>query len=183
MSKRLQIVFATSVLLAPGMLHAQLHLTMELLKSMTGTQILHVAYKGTQQALSDVIGGQIHLVCNPIASILPQVKTGQVRALGVTSLTRSTAAPEIPTLDESGIRGYENIGWGGYVLPARAPREIVVRLNAEINKAYLSPTMVKAVADIGGTVIGGAPERLTQQIHKEIEIYGKLFKALGIAPQ
>jgi tripartite-type tricarboxylate transporter receptor subunit TctC len=159
------------------------HLTMELLKSMTGTQILHVAYKGTQQALNDVIGGQIHLVCNPIAAILPQVKTGQVRALGVTSLKRSTATPEIPTLDESGIHGYESIGWGGYMLPARASREIVLRLNAEINTAYLSPTMVKAVADIGGTVIGGAPERLTQQIRQEIETYGKIFKALGIPPQ
>jgi tripartite-type tricarboxylate transporter receptor subunit TctC len=159
------------------------HLDMELFKSMTGTNLLHVAYKGTQQSLSDVIGGQIHLVCNPLVSILPQVTAGKIRALGVTSLKRAPAAPDVPTFDESGVTGYESIGWGGYVFPARVSRDIVLKLNAEINKAQASPTLSKAIVDRGSIAAGGTPEQLASRIRNETERYGKLIKALGIPLQ
>jgi tripartite-type tricarboxylate transporter receptor subunit TctC len=137
---------------------ASTHLSMELLKSMTGTDIVFVAYKGSQQAITDVIGGQIHMVCEVISTILPHVRSGRVRALGVTSLKRIPLAPEVPTLDESGLPGFEITNWSGYAVPARVPRHIVLRLNAEIYKAQLSPSGSKAIADRGAVAIGGTPE-------------------------
>ena len=97
------------------------HLSMELFKIMTGSNILHVSYKGIQQAITDVIGGQIHMVCTGAGAILPHVIAGRVRALGVTSLERLPAAPNLPTLDEAGLPGYELTGWGGHVVPTKAP--------------------------------------------------------------
>ena len=95
------------------------HLAIELLKVMTNTNMVHVPYKGIQQAITDVIGGQIQLVCDNIPSILPHVRSGRVRALAVATLKRSPVVPELPTIDEAGIPGYELTTWGGYALPAR----------------------------------------------------------------
>lgn len=162
---------------------ASTHLSMELLKSMTGTNIVFVAYKGSQQAITDVIGGQIHMVCEVISTILPHVKSGRVRALGVTSLKRLPLAPELPTLDESGLPGFEITNWSGYAVPARVPRDIVLRLNAEIHKAQLSPSGSKAIFDRGAVAIGGTPEQFAQHIRRETEKLGKLIKAAGIKPQ
>jgi len=162
---------------------ASTHLSMELLKSMTGTNIVFVAYKGSQQAITDVIGGQIHMVCEVISTILPHVRSGRVRALGVTSLTRLPLAPEVPTLDESGLPGFEITNWSGYAVPARVPRHIVLRLNAEIYKAQLSPLGSKAISDRGAVAIGGTPEQFAQHIRRETEKLGKLIKTAGIKPQ
>jgi tripartite-type tricarboxylate transporter receptor subunit TctC len=111
------------------------HLSLELLKAMTATNMVHVPYKGIQQAIMDVIGGQIHVVCDAIPSMLPHVRSGRVRALGVTSLKRSPVLPEVPTVDEAGVPRFELTISGGYSFPARTPRDLVLRLNAEINKA------------------------------------------------
>lgn len=162
---------------------ASTHLSMELLKSMTGTNIVFVAYKGSQQAITDVIGGQIQMVCEVISTILPHVRSGRVRALGVTSLTRLPLAPEVPTLDESGLPGFEITNWSGYAVPARVPRDIVLRLNSEIYKAQLSPSGAKAITDRGAVAIGGTPEQFAQHIRRETEKLGKLIKAAGIKPQ
>ena len=159
------------------------HLSMELFKSMTSTNIVQVSYKGAQQAITDVIGGQIHMVCEVISTILPHVRTGRVRALGVTSLKRLPLAPEVPTIDEAGIPGFEITNWSGYATPARVPRDIVLRLNAEINKAQLSPSGSKAIADRGATTEGGTPEQFAEHIRRETEKLGRLIKAAGIEPQ
>ena len=159
------------------------HLSMELFKSMTSTIIVQVSYKGAQQAITDVIGGQIHMVCEVISTILPHVRTGRVRALGVTSLKRLPLAPEVPTIDEAGIPGFEITNWSGYATPARVPRDIVLRLNAEINKAQLSPSGSKAIADRGATTEGGTPEQFAEHIRRETEKLGRLIKAAGIEPQ
>jgi tripartite-type tricarboxylate transporter receptor subunit TctC len=159
------------------------HLSMELLKIVTATNMIHVSYKGVQQAITDVIGGQIHAVCDTLSSILPHARSGRVRALGITSLKRSPLVPEIPTIDEAGIAGFEITAWGGYALPARAPRDIVLRLNAEINKAQLSPSVSKAMADRGSIPIGGTPEQFAEHIRKETEKWAKVIKAAGIKPQ
>jgi tripartite-type tricarboxylate transporter receptor subunit TctC len=162
---------------------SSLHLSIELLKIVTDTNIVHVSYKGSQQAITDVIGGEIHMVCDTIPSVLPHVKSGRVRALGITSSKRSTLVPEVPTIDEAGIPGYELTTWGGYASPARTPRNLVWRLNAEINKALSSPSVSKAIAARGSTPIGGTPEQFTEHLRMEIEKWGKVIKAAGIKPQ
>ncbi len=159
------------------------HLSMELFKSMTGTAIVHVPYKGTQQAVTDLIGGQIDILCDNLASLLPLVKSGRLRALAVTSLKRSTALPELPTLDEAGLTGYELTGWSGLAVPAGVPRDIVLRLNDEINKALASPTVIKGITARGGTTMGGTPEQFAEHVRRETERLGKLIKAVGIKPQ
>jgi tripartite-type tricarboxylate transporter receptor subunit TctC len=159
------------------------HLSMELFKSMTDTAMVHVPYKGTQQALTDVFSGQIDILCDNLASMLPFVRAGRVRALAVTSIKRSAAIPELPTLDEAGLPGYEYTGWSGMAVPKGVPRAIVVQLNAEINKALLSPAVTKGIASRGGTPVGGTPEEFAEQVRKETARLGKLIKSVGIKPQ
>jgi len=159
------------------------HLSMELFKSMTDTSIVHVPYKGTQQAVTDLISSQIDILCDNLASMLPHVRSGRVRALAVTSLTRTAAVPELPTLDESGLRGYELTGWSGMAVPRGTPRAIVERLNSEINKALGSPAVQKGMAARGGMPVGGTPEEFAHHVRSETERLGKLIKAVGIKPQ
>jgi tripartite-type tricarboxylate transporter receptor subunit TctC len=159
------------------------HLSMELFKTMTGTSIVHVGYKGSQQAITDLIGGQIDIVCDNMGPLLPQVRAGRLRALGVTALKRSPVLPDLPTFNEAGIPGYELTTWGGFAMPAGVPREIVQRMNAEINKALLSPAVSQALAAASLTPEGGTPERFTEYVRKETEKLGNLIKLIGIKPQ
>jgi tripartite-type tricarboxylate transporter receptor subunit TctC len=159
------------------------HLSMELFKSMSDTAIVHVPYKGTQQAATDVIGGQIDILCDNLASLLPLVQSGRLRGLAVTSLKRSAALPELPTLDEAGLPGFELTGWSGLAVPAGVPRDIVLRLNDEINKALASPTVLKGITSRGGTTMGGTPEQFGEHVRSETERLGNLIRAVGIKPQ
>jgi tripartite-type tricarboxylate transporter receptor subunit TctC len=159
------------------------HLAMELLKVMTDTNMVHVSYKGIQQAITDIIGGQIQLVVDNLSSILPHVRSGRVRALAVATLKRSPVVPDLPTIDEAGIAGFEITTWAGYSLPARTPRDLVLRLNAEINKALLSPSVSKAMTEDGRIPIGGTPEQFAEHLRKETEKWAKVIKAAGIKPQ
>jgi tripartite-type tricarboxylate transporter receptor subunit TctC len=156
---------------------------MELFKTMTGTSLVHVPYKGTQFAVTDLIAGQIDVQCDNLASMLPLVKAGRIRALGVTSLKRTPVLPDLPTLDEAGIPGFELQGWAGMAVPAATPQEIVQRLNAEINKALVSPSVSKGIASRGGTPVGGTPEEFAQHVRRETDRLAKLLKAIGIKPQ
>jgi tripartite-type tricarboxylate transporter receptor subunit TctC len=158
-------------------------LAMELVRAMTVISMQHVFYKGPQQAITDVIGGQIQMMCDSLSSILPHVRSGRVRALGVTSLKRSPVAPEVPTFDEAGLPGYELTTWGGYALPARAPRDLVLRLNAELNKALSSPSVSKSIAERGSTAIGGTPEQFAEFLRRETAKWAAVIKAAGIKPQ
>jgi tripartite-type tricarboxylate transporter receptor subunit TctC len=159
------------------------HLVMELFKAQTGTNIVHVAYKGVQQAISDVISGEIHIVCDNIASIFPHVQSGRLRGLGVTTLKRSPVVPELPTIAEAGIPGYEAAFTPGYIVPARMPHEIVMRLNAEINKALQSPTIAEKFRANGATIVGGTPEQFAEHIRSETAKWSKVIRAAGITPQ
>ncbi|MBM3342444.1 MAG: tripartite tricarboxylate transporter substrate binding protein [Betaproteobacteria bacterium] len=159
------------------------HLSMELFKTMTNTNIVHVPYKGTQLAVTDVIAGQVDILCDNMASMLPHVRSGRVRALAVTSLKRSTATPELPTLDEAGLPGYEITGWSGMAVPTGTPNTIITRLNTEINKALQSPTVIKGITSRGGQPAGSTPEEFAEHVRKETERIGKLVKAVGIKPQ
>jgi tripartite-type tricarboxylate transporter receptor subunit TctC len=159
------------------------HLSMELFKTMTHTAIVHVPYKGTQQAVTDVMGGQIEILCDNLSSMLPYVQSGRVRALAVTSLQRLAPIPELPTLHESGLPGYEISVWAGFVVPVGVSPKLVQRLNFEINKALASPAISNAIALRGAAAVGGTPEQFAEHVRNETEKFGKLIKAAGIRPQ
>jgi tripartite-type tricarboxylate transporter receptor subunit TctC len=159
------------------------HLAMELFRMTTGTHLVQVSYKGIQQAITDVIGGQIQIVCDNLGSVLPHVKGGRVRALGVTSLKRSPVIPEIPTIEEAGLPGYEIAPWAGYVTPARVSRDIVLRLNREFNKVLSTPAVSAAVAARGSIPGGGTPEQFADHIRSETVQWGKVIRIAGIKPQ
>ena len=159
---------------------ASQQLSIELLKSMTGTQITQIYYKAIQQAITDTIGGQIQVVCDNAASILPHVLGGRLRPIGVTGLKRIPAAPDIPTIAEAGFPGYEMAPSSGYMFPARTPREIALRMNAELNKALKSKAFGDVVIPAGSTIPGGTPEEFVEHIRRETEKWGAVIKAAGI---
>ncbi|HEV7819838.1 MAG TPA: tripartite tricarboxylate transporter substrate binding protein [Burkholderiales bacterium] len=159
------------------------HLSMELFKTMTGTSITHVSYKGSQQAVTDLISGQIDIVCDNMGPLLPQVRAGRLRALGVTALNRSPVLPELPTLDEAGIPGFELTTWGGFAMPAGTPQAIVQRMNAEMNKALSSPAVLQGLTAISLTPEGGTPERFAEHVRLQTDKLGRLIKSIGIEPQ
>jgi len=155
-------------------------LSLELLKSMTGTRIEHVAYKAMQQAMTDAIGGQIAIVCENAPSILPHVQSRRLRAVGITGLKRIPIAPEIPTIAEAGVPGYEMAPSSGYMFPARTPRDIVIRMNAEINKALKSQNFTEKVQPAGIEPKGGTPEEFNEHIRRETAKWAAVIKAADI---
>ena len=158
-------------------------LFMELFKQMTGTAIVEVPYKGIQQAINDAMVGNVQIVSDTTGSILPHVKAGKLRALGVGTPRRSPALPEVPTIAEAGVPGYEFVPTTGFIVPARVPREIVVRLNAEINEALRSPIVSDRFAVMGLTIVGGTPEAFAQHLRSQAAKFGKIIKAAGIKPE
>src|SRR5688572_7184861 len=158
---------------------ASQQLSVELLKSISGTQITQIYYKAIQQAITDTIGGQIQVVCDNAASILPHVLGGRLRPIGVTGLKRIPAAPDIPTVAEAGFPGYEMAPSSGYMFPARVPREIVLRMNAELNKALKSPVFADLVVPAGSTITAGTPEQFVEHIRRESEKWGAVIKTAG----
>jgi tripartite-type tricarboxylate transporter receptor subunit TctC len=158
-------------------------LAVELFKILTTTQIVQVTYKGIQQAITDTIGGQVHVVCDNAPSILPHIRAGRLRALGVTTLKRSPIMPDIPTIAEAGVANYEMAPSSGYVLPARTPREILTRLNVEINKALFTPAIAEKFAAMATPVAGGTPEQFAEHLRRETDKWTKVVKLAGIQPQ
>lgn len=156
------------------------HLAGELLKSLAGIAIVHIAYKGSPPALIDVLGGRVVLMCSTIAPAMPQVKTGKLRALAVTSLTRSAAAPAIPTVAESGLPGYEAIAWQGVLAPAATPRDIIGKMNTEIVRVIKQPEVRKQLADQGYEPVGNSPEQFAAYIKSEILKWARVIKAAGL---
>ncbi len=143
------------------------HLSMEMFKLMTGTQIVHVPYKAIPQAITDMIGGQVHLIVDNVGSILPHVKAGRVRGLAVTGGVRSTVLPELPTIAEAGVPGYEVSTWTGMIAPEGLPMFIVARLNAEIQRACASPALAARIAGIGGACATGSTEQFVDLVKRE----------------
>jgi tripartite-type tricarboxylate transporter receptor subunit TctC len=155
------------------------HLGGELFKSLTGTFIVHVPYRGSPQAIQDLIGGQIDLMFDNLSSIAPHMRAGRVRALGVSGARRSPAFPELPTLQEAGVRGYETVAWGGIVAPAGTPRDIVNRLNGEINKVMTNPAMSERFAALSWEPAAVAPERFFERARREQPIWADVIKRSG----
>ena len=155
------------------------HLGGELFKIMTGTQIVHVPYKGSPQGITDLIAGQVQLMFDNLTSISPHVKTGKIRGLGVSSLKRSAIFPEIPTISEAGVPGYETNAWGGIVVPVGTPRAIVTKLNTEINRALQSSTLKERYAAIQAEPVGGTPEQFAEYVKKETVKWAEVVKKSG----
>lgn len=156
------------------------HLGGELFKLMTGTDILHVAYKGSTQARNDIIGGHVNMMFDEVPSVAPNVLAGQVRALGVTGAKRSSALPDIPTVAEAGVPGYEHTGWFGIMAPAGTPKEIVDKLNAEI-RALIARPDVKAYWEKQGTeTMSLTPAETEAFLRAELEKWTKVVKTANI---
>jgi len=155
------------------------HVGMEMFKLMSGTQMVHVPYKAIQQAITEVIGGSVHVVFDNLASMGPHVRAGRVRALGVTSLKRTPAFPELPTISEAGVPGFEVTTWSGVVVPAGVPQALIARLNAEINKALASPLAKEKLAGSGYELVGGTPEQFTELVRKETAKWADVIKRTG----
>ena len=155
------------------------HVGMELFKVMTGTQIVHVPYKGGAGGITDLVGGQVQLMMEGLNSITPHAKSGRIRPLGVTGSRRSDALPDVPTIAEAGVPGYEASTWNGIVAPAGVPRAIVTRLNTEINKALASATLRERFAAIGAEPAPVTPEQFGQLIRTEYEKWGDVVKRSG----
>ena len=155
------------------------HLGGELFKIMTGTQIVHVPYKGSPQGISDLIGGQVQLMFDNLTSISPHVRSGKVRGIGVSSLKRSPIFPDIPTIAEAGVPGYETNAWGGIVVPVGTPQAIVTKLNNEINKALRTSTVKERYAAIEAEPVGGTPEQFAAFVKNETVKWADVVKKSG----
>jgi tripartite-type tricarboxylate transporter receptor subunit TctC len=155
-------------------------LSIELMKSLAGLDIVHVPYKCDTPALADLMSGSIDIYCSTIIAEVPYVKVGKLRALGVTSKQRAASLPEIPTIEEAGIRGYELASWYGILAPAGTPKEIVDRLNAEVRKLVDTAEVQKQIHNEGGDPLTSTPAEYAADIDKEETKWGGLVKKLGL---
>ena len=155
------------------------HVGFELFKLMAGVQIVHVPYKGGAAAILDLISGQVHLMMESLNSITPHAKAGRVRGLGVTGKVRSPAVPDIPTISEAGVPGYEATTWNGIVAPAGLPIAILTTLNREINQTLASPTLKERFAAIGAETSARTPEQFAELIRSEHAKWGDVVRRSG----
>ncbi len=155
------------------------HLAAELFKSMTGVKMVHVPYKGSAPALVDVAGGQVAAMFDTMLSAMPQVKAGRLRALAVTSARRSDAAPELPTIAESGVAGYEATAWNGLLAPAGTPKEIVDELNRAVNEILRQPDVAQRLAADGADPGSGSAAEFQDFIRAELDKWARAVKSSG----
>jgi tripartite-type tricarboxylate transporter receptor subunit TctC len=157
------------------------HLAGALFKTMTGTDFLHVPYKGAPQAITDLLNGQVQVLFEPLPASIQHIRSGKLRALAVTTAARSEALPEVPTVAEF-VAGYEASGWNGVCAPRSTPVEIVGRLNSAINAGLADPNVKARLADLGATTLRGSPADFGKLIAEETEKWGKVIRAGNIKP-
>ncbi len=162
---------------------SSIHLAGELFKSMAGVDMTHVPYKGAGPAIVDVVSGQVAAMFASALNALSLVKAGKLRALAVTTAKRSTLAPELPTVAESGLPGFDVAGWYGFVAPAKTPLNIVRKLNLAINHALASPELVERLRALGLEPVGGTPEAAALLISNEVARWNKVVRDARIPPQ
>lgn len=156
------------------------HLAGELFKTAAGVDMTHVPYKGSSQALIDNLSGQVPLYFGAMASPMPHVKSGRLRAIAVTTLKRSSALPDVPTLDEQGLKGFETATWYGVAAPAGTPKDIIKKLHAEIVRIIKLPDVRERLASEGADFVGDTPEELTAFVKSEIAKWAKVAKQAGM---
>lgn len=157
------------------------HLAGELFKSMAGVEMLHVPYKGTGQAVTDLLAGQIDVMFAPGETVMPHVKAGKLQALAVTSARRATALPDLPTVSESGVPGYEAIGWFGLLAPAATPRALVERISRDANRVLADPEVRKLMLALGAEPSGDTPEEFGRFIRADQAKWSQLMRERGIS--
>jgi len=156
------------------------HLAGEMFKQMTGTYMVHIPYKGSAPALADMMAGRVHLMFDNLASALPSIRTGKVRALATTTLRRSSFLPEAPTLDESGLKGFDMTTWWGVSAPEKTPQPVVERLSAAILKAMDAPDFKERLRGMGSDAPAiRTPEQFTAFVSNELRVYSALVKRSG----
>jgi tripartite-type tricarboxylate transporter receptor subunit TctC len=155
------------------------HLGGELFKAMAGVDILHVPYKGSPQAINDLMSGNIQVMFDNVPSIGPHVKAGRVRGLGVSSPKRAASFPDIPTISEAGVPGYETNSWGGVIAPAKLPKDVLERLSKEIKAALAAPAVVERYKQMDTEPDGGTPEQFATLVRREIPKWGEVVKRSG----
>jgi tripartite-type tricarboxylate transporter receptor subunit TctC len=160
-----------------------LHLAAEFFKRAAGVDILHVPYKGAAQATTDLVGGQVQMMFGPLVAVMPLAEAGKLRALAVTSAKRSALAPNVPTMIESGIAGFEVSGWYGLAAPAGTPKAAAARINGETNRALKSPELIEQFRLQGYEPLGGTPDEMNAQIKTDVERWTKIIRDAGIQPQ
>ena len=158
------------------------HMTSELFAMMTGTTIVHVPYRGGAPAMTDLMTGQIDFMFTPAPNSIAQIKSGRVRGIAVTSLKRSGVLPELPTMDEAGLKGFELLGWIGLMGPAGTPPAVITRINGEVHKMFGGDLKAR-LFDLGLDVAGGTPEQFGEFIKKDIAKYAKIVQAAKIPLQ
>jgi len=156
------------------------HLSVELLKRMTGIDLVHIPYKGAGPALVDLISGQVQVMCTSPLPSLPHVRAGRLKGLAMTGRTRSNAAPEIPTVAESGVPGYESTLWYALLAPAGTPLPVLRRLHAETVRAVKLPEVVEQLSALGAQPIGNSPQEVTKFLQGEIARWTALIEQAGI---
>ena len=159
------------------------HLAAELFKQMAGVKLEHVPYKGAAPAIADLLAGQIHMTFDNIPVALPHIRSGRLRALGVTSASRSPLLPDVPTIAEAGLPGYEMTARFGLTAPARTPADVIARLNAEVVRALQTPQLKERFAGLGFDTVGSSPEEFNRLVASEYVRLGKLIKEAGIKPK
>ena len=172
-SKPGQLAFASS---GNG---TSIHLAGELFKSMTGTAMLHIPYKGSAPAIAELLGGQTNMMFDNLPSAMPHIKSGRLRALAVTSVRRSPALPDIPTIAETGISGYEASSWFGVLAPAGTPKDVVAKIQGDIAKALNAPEIKERLSGQGAEPVGNTPEQFAEHIKAESAKWAKVVKDSG----
>ena len=158
------------------------HLALELFNLQAGTKIVHIAYKGGGPAIVDLLSGNINLIFATAASAVPHIQTNRIRALAVTTIKRSALVPNLPTIAESGVKGFDANNWYGVLVPGKTPRPIINRLNTEAVAVINQPAMRDRMIQNGAAPVGSTPEELWDFARKQIEKWGKVIKAAGITP-
>jgi len=156
-----------------------IHMSCEMYKHMLGLDIIHVPYKGSGPAMIDLVGGQVNLMFDNVPSAISHIRAGKLRALATTGAKRSSVLPDLPTMIEAGVPGFESTAWFGLAMPAGTPREIIARMNAEGQKATRAPDFIKRMADLGYEIVGGSSEQMASMIQDELKRWGPIVKASG----
>jgi len=156
-----------------------IHMSGEMFKSLTGVNITHIPYKGSAPAMTDLLGGQVMMMFDNIPSAIPHIKSGKLKALATTGSKRDPLLPELPTLAEAGIAGYESGVWFGLAVPANTPRDVVMKLNAEAIKGTRSPDFVKRMTELGYNIMGTSPEAMLDMSRAEVQRWGPIVRSSG----
>lgn len=159
------------------------HLALVLFNMLSGATIGHVPYKGAAPAVAETMGGHVHMTFAPVAAAVPPVQSHKLRALGISSTKRSKTLPDVPTIDEGGVAGYEAGGWNAILAPANTPRDIVLKVNQAIHAALATPRTQDLLAKSGAEQVTGAPEEFGSFLKSEVVKWGKVVKAAGIPMQ